>query len=419
MLLISYTFPPKEGIGGRRWAKFCKHLVGNDFDVHVIHQKARKNENSNWIKDVTSSLIKTYPINTFYPISFGFSTSISFVSRIAFHFWKLLLSIFYKGVIFDRTLFWRSALVEKVKSIVKSNNINYIIVTIPPFLLASHVLRLKKHFPKIKFVIDYRDPWTENRSFHGFKNISSKKLDYEKKLENAALKNADLILHTTDQMKQWNNIKVNEEKCKVLENGYDKFEVNVEDNKSNGRLKSTFLLAGSIYVGLDYIINPFINFIEEKEKSDEKFIDNFDFLFIGTLNNKFENLVRGKQIKSIKFLPKVSRKKLNEYYNQADYFMMFSAFDHGFNFNTKFYEYLPYKKPIIHFGPDAAISEFLLFNGLGRGVKANHFDKDFNLVLDDLTNNNLVFNDSYDVSKFEVEALTKKLIGMLNDLMIK
>ena len=414
VIIVSYTFPPKEGIGGRRWAKFSKHLAEAGFDVHVIHQQAEANEKSTWINDVKNNNIKTYEINAFYPKSFRFSGNFTVFSKITFHLWKHMLLLFYKGVIFDRSIFWKNTLKRQIKTIINQNSIDYIIITIPPFLLASHVLELKKYFPKIKFVIDYRDPWTENKSFHGFKNIKPSRLNYEKKIEKKALMNADLILNTTSQMSLWNQSKVSDiSKFKVLENGFDNSEVTLKNIKT--KRPYTFLLAGSIYIGLDYIIDPFVEFVLNKEKEGNEFKENFEFIFIGTSNNKLENRVKSEKIKSIKILPKIPREELNDYYNEADFFMMFSAFDHGFNFNTKFYEYLPYKKVIIHFGPDGDITEFLANNNLGRGVNPNNFYTEFNSVLNEAIRNELTFNESYSIEQFEVKSLTQKLINYLNN----
>ena len=36
VLLISYSYPPYPGIGGRRWAKFSKYLSRLGFVIHVI-----------------------------------------------------------------------------------------------------------------------------------------------------------------------------------------------------------------------------------------------------------------------------------------------------------------------------------------------------------------------------------------------
>ena len=52
ILICTYTFPPMEGIGGRRWAKFYKGLKALGHQVFVIHQKPPDDARSPWLKDV-------------------------------------------------------------------------------------------------------------------------------------------------------------------------------------------------------------------------------------------------------------------------------------------------------------------------------------------------------------------------------
>ena len=52
VLIVSYVFPPKSGIGGRRWAKFSKYLNRMDIDLKVLtFQKKNDSNFSNWSKD--------------------------------------------------------------------------------------------------------------------------------------------------------------------------------------------------------------------------------------------------------------------------------------------------------------------------------------------------------------------------------
>jgi hypothetical protein len=53
VLIVSYIFPPKSGIGGRRWAKFSKYLNRMDIDIKVLtFQKKNDSNFSNWSKDI-------------------------------------------------------------------------------------------------------------------------------------------------------------------------------------------------------------------------------------------------------------------------------------------------------------------------------------------------------------------------------
>ena len=50
VLLISFYFPPYNRVGGRRWAKHCKYLKREGFNINVLC-KNFENSTSSWDKD--------------------------------------------------------------------------------------------------------------------------------------------------------------------------------------------------------------------------------------------------------------------------------------------------------------------------------------------------------------------------------
>jgi len=65
LLIINYAFPPNEGVGGRRWAKFSKYLKNHNVNIRVINAKKQNNKLSNWVNDVNG--INVISLNTSYP----------------------------------------------------------------------------------------------------------------------------------------------------------------------------------------------------------------------------------------------------------------------------------------------------------------------------------------------------------------
>ena len=53
IIIICFTFPPYEGIGGRRWAKFAKYLDRMRHDVQVLASSLPLvKKDSSWTKDI-------------------------------------------------------------------------------------------------------------------------------------------------------------------------------------------------------------------------------------------------------------------------------------------------------------------------------------------------------------------------------
>ena len=52
ILIITFTFPPKPGIGGRRWAKFAKYLHQKKVSFDILTFEKKSSEKSKWCDDV-------------------------------------------------------------------------------------------------------------------------------------------------------------------------------------------------------------------------------------------------------------------------------------------------------------------------------------------------------------------------------
>ena len=68
ILIISHTFPPYKGIGGRRWAKFAKELARRGHPVHVVHSAGSEDlMGSLWTDDADRPGITAHPLPQRYP----------------------------------------------------------------------------------------------------------------------------------------------------------------------------------------------------------------------------------------------------------------------------------------------------------------------------------------------------------------
>ena len=65
-------FPPSPGIGGRRWVKFAKYLIRDNYDIRVISAKSKfKNSLSNWNSDLQEIKHLVDYIPSGYPFYLG------------------------------------------------------------------------------------------------------------------------------------------------------------------------------------------------------------------------------------------------------------------------------------------------------------------------------------------------------------
>ena len=77
----------------------------------------------------------------------------------AFFNFKLFRNIFYLLGL-DYTFNITSKYLNKCFEIINKNNIEYVIISSPPFSLFYLVKKIKKKFKNIKIILDYRDGWS-------------------------------------------------------------------------------------------------------------------------------------------------------------------------------------------------------------------------------------------------------------------
>ena len=282
ILVICYSFPPNVGVGGRRWAKFAKCLAKNNHKIHVISNLNKSSKISEWINDVNNVNIINYSQNVFYPEVFITNPSTIF-QKIAYRFWLLFFKIFSKGTFYDRSFFWSKIIQKNAKEIIVKNNIKNVIVTGPPFRLLYFTAKLKEELTDLNLIVDFRDPWTDNTSFLGFDSLSKQRIEFEKKMEAFVIKNANHIISANDYLTEIFRRKYPNDIAKftTIINGYDKDELYLNDitKESSNTNEINFVLAGTLYSDLEYVVKPFLNYLKNLETTNASFPKKLNFHF--------------------------------------------------------------------------------------------------------------------------------------------
>jgi glycosyltransferase involved in cell wall biosynthesis len=313
-------------------------------------------------------------------------------------------------------VFWKSQLIKKINALINEFKICNVIVTIPPFKLAHHCISIKNKYPNINLIVDYRDPWTDNKSFHGFKGLSKTRLSYEISVENEVLRAADKVISVSQEMSQKliNRDITSASKFFAISNGFDE-----EDIIFSNRIKKyneeyfTFIYAGSLYSNLDYVIEPLLENLLYLKQNNTKLFNKLKFEFYGNQDVQLTNKIKKANLDIIKVFGQVSLNTVYEKIDDADFCLLFSAPDHSFAFNTKFFEYLACRKPILLFSNAGKTSEFIFQNNLGYTIDPSDFKNSFEEFLIKITNNSFNHNSEFDIGQFSVKKMTKDLDHLL------
>lgn len=372
ILIVSFTFPPYSGVGGRRWAKFAKYLKRAGHNIEVIAGVSGFDKNSPWIKDIEG--IKVEYHNTGYPMYLGINpTNIfeKFMYRMSLLYMKLTTS----GNYFDKSAKWKKKLANEI--VKRTGELDIVFVTCAPFRMAFDLIPLVKKYPKIKWVVDFRDPWTTNQTAYGFESLSKKRKLFEKEAEKEVVQAYDEVISVAEPMSTYfKSICVdNQKKIKTIPNGYDPedFPSIKEEKKANSYF--TFVFAGTLYDKAIPSFLLFANAVNKLKDKDEQLYQKMKFVFIGTENNKVNKLKHP----NVSILPFLPFKEVRSYLYKANAGLLFLTPDIDWSFSTKFTDYIGAQLPILVVSENKSVTgDFCLENGFGdyldKGRVSNFLD---------------------------------------------
>lgn len=416
LIIVSFVFPPASGIGGRRWAKFSKHLYRNGYDFKVIANKIWKTEQSNWDHDVEKFHDRVKRVASGYP-RFLDKFQQSFTDKIFYKLSMWYLQIRTKGNIFDRSVLWKTALHEAVEPLIHQGY-KTIVVNCAPYHSAAHLAELKLKYPEIELILDLRDPWEVESTLYGFSGLSKERKAYEKKIQDYAIRGADKVISVYKSMTIKYQKRYPDEAGKffTIDNGFDREDFTLGNKKpaqGDKRDKIRFLFAGSFYQGAAHILEDFAKSLSEIESSSPEIYERLEFIFHGRKPAFFDQTLKGHESVA-KHKGMISLQAVYQKIAQSDFMMLFLLDEMNYSLSTKFYEYISQNKPIVVFARGGDAGKFVEENRLGYFANYGQMtEKLIELVRE--RDNGVQFspNQQIDTDQFEVTQLSKRLMEII------
>lgn len=229
VLIITYYWPPAGGPGVQRWLKFVKYLpdFGIEPIVYIPENPTYPLVDKGLLSEVNPNVTilkqritepyawaSAFSKNSTKKISSGIIPAAkkqSFLQRIM---------LWVRGNLFvpDARVLWVKPSVNYLSKYIKENGIETIITTGPPHSLHLIGLRLKE-LHDLKWVADFRDPWT-TIGYHKALKLSDSAAKKHKDLERKVLNSADSILVTSPTTKAEFQ-QLTDKPIDVITNGYD------------------------------------------------------------------------------------------------------------------------------------------------------------------------------------------------------
>ena len=353
VLIITYYWPPSGGSGVQRWLKFSKYL--RDFNIEPIIYTV---DNPSYpIKD--TSLESEIPLDlevlkqpifepNYFLSIFGNNKkkeSAGFLNPN-----PTLLGRFFQYVranyfIPDARKFWIKPSVKFLSNYLKNNEIDVVITTGPPHSMHIIGLVLKDKF-KIKWISDFRDPWTEIDYFQQLP-LTKKANKKHHQLEQEVLEKSDMVIVVGETMKK--KFLKHNHNIEVLTNGFDSYE-----NSLTIELDSNFSITHVGSMNTDR--NPTILWEVLYEISSENidFKNNLRIKFIGKIDDTVIQDIQVFNPKNIVRIPYLDHEEVRKY--QASSQVLLLSINHVPSakgiITGKIFEYLQAKRPILGIGPE-------------------------------------------------------------------
>lgn len=357
VLLVSYVFPPIGAVGAMRSASLARYFPGEGIrlDVLTARNASAVGTDPSALKEIPDSvrIHRTLTLDLPFGIKKGIKRLI--LGKKPDRDVGMATNQDGKGGILKRALgdlflpdpqvTWYPVLTWAAQRIVKKRKIDLVLITVPPYSALLLVERLRKDFPQLPIVIDFRDEWLttafENVSFLFTRSERAQRL--ASKIEARAVTNSTAVVAVTEAARRQVRARYPqqpESKFHLIPNGFDS--TKLREATASPRIEDRIVFT---YVGTVYTTTEPSALVEAALLLPPDLRSRLLFRFIGHIEEpRFrEAILRlGKSVELRGFLPQREALALMD---ESDYVLLVTH--DPLNVSGKFYDYVGSGKPIL------------------------------------------------------------------------
>lgn len=377
VLIITYYWIPSGGAGVQRWVKFAKYLrdFGWEPVIYAPENPEYPSEDFSFEKDIPNDIVVVKkpiwePYNIYRQLfgKKGEKINAGFISENKKAGWKEKLSIWIRGnfLIPDPRKFWIRPSVSFLSNYITDNKIDAVITTGPPHSMHLIGLGLKKRLPQLKWIADFRDPWT-NIDFYADLNLTRFADKRHHALEKRVIQGADTVLVVSNGMKEEFE-QLHPKRLVVITNGYDTDDTGNE----KPRLDDKFSLS---HIGtLNAARNPrtLWKALGELASVDAQFKSDLLIRLVGKTDfSVFDEIEKARLSDNLEKVPYLTHSEAIKMQRQSQVLLLLINNSNNAKgiLTGKFFEYLAAQRPILAVGPtDGDVARVLNETQAGKMV---------------------------------------------------
>jgi glycosyltransferase involved in cell wall biosynthesis len=413
VLMVAYQFPPVGGSGVQRSAKFAKYLPLFGWEPVVLTRDDKKMA----LRD--ESLLKELPpdIEIIRTRAYDLTVWPWILSKAGkFIAWKILIP--------DGEVLWMKNAVGACLERIKKGDIKAVYTTSYPYSDHLMGIEIKKHYPDLFWLADFRDEWTNNPYLIDRPHRISR-MKKEKELEKEVLEKADILVTNTPIMKN-NFVRLNPgidlgKKMHVIPNGFDIEDFEHLERKKVINPRFTITYTGAFYGRRkpDLFLKAVGNLVQTGKINKEK----IRIRFIGSFKHDvLQRLIRSNGLEgAVETISYMDHEQCIKNMIESDALLLIEGGGPGSEafYTGKIFEYIQTGNPILSVIPEnGAAAELIRTTKTGIVCDWSDVDaigKGFADMYNSWENNECIIDpDDNEIARYDRKALTKSLADLLD-----
>jgi glycosyltransferase involved in cell wall biosynthesis len=357
VLLVTYSFPPAGGVGVLRNASLARYLPAENIrlDVLTTRNASAVGTDSGLLKEISPEVNIHRTVTLDLP--FGIKKAIKRLitgtrpptggATVTTTPGKpgILKRLIQDLLLPDPQVTWLPVLARAARRIVRERAIDLVLITVPPFSSVLLVAKLRREFPNLPIVVDFRDEWLSTLiDLAGFSR-SQRARRVARDAEESAVTNATTVVAVTEAARREIRARYPrqpDEKFQLIFNGFDATRLSRSEPSHEPRPGGKIVVA---YVGTIYPSTDPTTLVQAVQSLPPDVKSRFKLRFIGHVEEpryRRALLELGDMVDLKGFLP---QQEALTAMNEADYALLITH--DPLNVSAKFYDYIGAGKPIL------------------------------------------------------------------------
>jgi len=370
VLILSYFYPPSNFAGSERTASWAKYL--NEFGYYpIIITRQWNSDQTDLTNKVKNNKLEIEHMETHEIHRLPFKTSLrdrcakyptlKLIQK-SFTFIELIFSNF-----FISSLPYSNFFTYSKKLISSDSQIHFCLASGRPFQTFFIGHKLKKQFPKLRWLPDYRDEWTTHSLLDTGTALKKILLKLEKRSEKKWTSNADAFITVSEHLMDNISAFINKQGFSIL-NGFD-FQGDLpaitKCQDVNDKLVFSYLGTVYPYQPMVELIATFIKIIDKNKSIKKIEIRFYGVEVMPSEKQKMLAASKGYEDNFI-FFDRVPKESIPDIYETTDFLLLTNYTNIQSWLVVKLFNYSTSGRPILLYPSDKGVmEEFVKKNNVG------------------------------------------------------